>query len=80
MATAQTLQELLPIFQDIFDREDIVLAPELSAANVEEWDSLSNIRLFVAIEQAFGVRFTSEEITSLRNVGELANLVELKRG
>ena len=75
-----TLQELSPIFQDIFDRDDIVLTRELSADDVEEWDSLSNIRLFVAIEQAFGVRFTSEEITSLRNVGELADLVGSKRG
>ncbi len=79
MADQSVLDQLLPIFQDVFDRDDIELTPELSAADVEEWDSLSNIRLFVAIEQAFGVHFSSDEITSLDNVGEMADLLRTKR-
>lgn len=79
MADQNVLDQLLPIFQDVFDRDEIELTPELSAADVEEWDSLSNIRLFVAIEQAFGVHFSSDEITSLNNVGEMADLLQTKR-
>lgn len=71
--------KLLPIFQDVFDRDDIVVGPELSASDVIEWDSLSNIRLFVAIEQAFSIRFTSDEVTTLQNVGELVDAIESKR-
>ncbi|MDP1602863.1 MAG: acyl carrier protein, partial [Legionella sp.] len=59
MAAPKTFDELLPIFRDIFDRDDLVLTPSLAAEDVDEWDSLSNIRLFVAIEQAFGIRFAS---------------------
>lgn len=71
--------DLLPIFQDVFDRDDIALNPELSARDVDGWDSLSNIRLFVSIEQAFGIRFTSDEVTTLRNVGELVDAIKCKR-
>ncbi|MDX9863152.1 MAG: acyl carrier protein [Rhodospirillales bacterium] len=78
MATSAIYQQLLPIFHDVFDREDIELTPELAAADLDEWDSLTNIRLFVAIEQAFGIRFGSDEINSLRNVGELAEMIETK--
>jgi acyl carrier protein len=79
MADQSVFDRLLPIFQDVFDRDDIELTPELSAADMEEWDSLSNIRLFVAIEQAFGVHFNSDEITSLDNVGEMVDLLQTKR-
>ncbi|WP_337996575.1 acyl carrier protein [Oleispirillum naphthae] len=78
MLDPQLTQKLTPIFQDVFDRDDLVLTPELSSSDVEEWDSLSNIRLFVAIEQEFGVRFTTDEITALNNVGELADLMTRK--
>ena len=79
MTEAKIYEDLIPIFQEVFDRDDIVLTPEFSAADLEEWDSLNNIRLFVAIEQEFGVRFGTDEITSLRNVGEMANLIISKR-
>lgn len=75
----KVISELRPVFEDVFDREDIDMVPSLTAADVPEWDSLSNIRLFVAIETKFGVRFTSDEITNLRNLGELAELLERKR-
>lgn len=79
MSKSVGLEEFLPIFQEVFNRDDIVLTRELSAADFDAWDSLSNIRLLVAVEEAFGVRFTSDEIASLRNVGELAELVGKKR-
>lgn len=65
------VQLLTPLFRDIFESDDLVLSDSLSAKDVPEWDSLSNVRLFVAIEQAFRVRFTSAEITGLQNVGQL---------
>ena len=79
MNSTKIYSELLPIFQDVFDRDDIVFGPRLSAVDVEEWDSLSNIRLFVAIEQAFNIRFSSDEVTTLQNVGELVDAIESKR-
>lgn len=72
----QTLTELL---QDVFDDGSIVATPELTAKDVEAWDSVSNVRLFVAIESALGIEFTNSEITQLKNVGELVAVIERKQ-
>ena len=69
---------LAPVFQDVFDDDDLVLTPELTADQVEGWDSLGNVRLIVAIEKALGITFSTAEITDLANVGQLAQVIERK--
>jgi acyl carrier protein len=69
---------LTEIFRDTFDNDEITATPELTAYDVEEWDSLSHIRVIVAIEETFGIRFAVTEITELQNVGEMAALIEKK--
>ena len=73
-----TTERLTPIFRDIFDRDDLVLTPALTARDVAEWDSLSHIRLIVAVEKEFGVKFALGELQSLQNVGEMLALIEKK--
>ncbi len=72
------LKELETIFQDVFDDESLVVTKELSAADVEDWDSLSHIRLVVAIEKHFGIKFAFGELQDLKNVGEMATLIAEK--
>lgn len=74
MDRQELIAKLAPIFSETFE-EDIELTPELSAADVENWDSLGNIRLFVAIEEEFSIQFTTGEISNLKNVGELADAI-----
>ncbi len=69
------LERLQSIFDDIF-LDEVVITPELSANDVEEWDSLLHISLVVAVEEAFGIRFRVGEVESMRNVGEFASLIE----
>jgi acyl carrier protein len=76
----EILDELTLILRDVFDNDNLVATPELTAPMVEGWDSLNNVRLFVAIEQALKLRFTAQEIAGLENVGELAALIRRKRG
>lgn len=71
-----TLTECL---RALFDEYDGPVTRELNAAAVPQWDSLANVQLMVMVEQAFGVRFTSEEIASLPNLGRLADLVAKKK-
>lgn len=73
-----TLEKLTPIFRDVFDDESIVPHLAMTAKEVAEWDSLGHIRLMVAIEQAFGVKFTTSEISNLANVGELVAAIDKK--
>ncbi len=73
-----TLERLAPIFRDVFDDESITPHLAMTAKEVAEWDSLGHIRLMVAIEQAFGIKFSTSEISNLANVGELVAVIEKK--
>ena len=70
---------LTEILQDTFDIDDLVATPELTAAHVEGWDSMGNVRFFLAIEHEFGVRFNASEISSIKNLGDLAGMLEHKQ-
>ena len=74
MNRAEVLSKLQEIFDGVF-LEKVVVKPELSAADVEEWDSLMQIYLVVAVEQKFLVRFRVGEVETARNVGEFADLI-----
>lgn len=70
------LSKIEMIVRDELDDDDIVLTPETRARDVDGWDSLAHIRLMVAVERAFSVRFTTAAITELENVGALISLIE----
>ena len=78
MAEKSVFDKLTPLLRDVFDNDDLLATPELTAKEVEGWDSLGNVRLFLEIEKAFAMRFSATEITSLKNVGQLADLIEKK--
>ncbi len=80
MSTTEIYRELETIFRDVFDDESIRVHPELSAADLEEWDSFMHINLLVASEQRFGIKFNAVEIDRLRNVGDFAELIRAKLG
>lgn len=67
--------QLTPIFRDVFDDENIVVRPDMTAADIEEWDSLSHIRLVVSIERMFSLHFSAAEVGRLKNVGEFVELI-----
>ena len=71
-------QQLTPIFHDVFDDDAIVVTPELTAKDVPEWDSLNHIRLLLAVQKAFKIKFTAAQTASLKNVGDLATLIQSK--
>lgn len=75
---ASIFDRLSEIIQDVFDNDDLVAIPTMTADDVEGWDSLANVQVFLAIEQRFGVRFNASEISSIKNLGELAGILEKK--
>jgi acyl carrier protein len=71
-------ERLTKVFRKVFDDESIILSPELTANDVDGWDSLSHINLLIAIELEFGIEFKQNEIQRFANVGELMQSIEKK--
>jgi len=74
MTQAQVIEKLQHIFDDVFVAP-VTVTPELSANDVDEWDSLTHISLMVAVEKAFNVRFRVGEVEATENLGQLATLI-----
>lgn len=68
-------EELREIFRETFDDDGLEIRPEMTAKDVEDWDSLMQIQLIVAAERRFGIKFTTQEMNSLKNVGDFAALI-----
>jgi acyl carrier protein len=75
MEKSDVLARLNAVFIDILDNQSIVLSDQTTANDITEWDSLAHIHLVVAIERHFKIRFTSKEIQSWENVGELVDCI-----
>jgi acyl carrier protein len=78
MESKEIYNRLAGVFQEVFDDDQIVVRPDLTAAEVEEWDSLKHIRLVLSVEREFHISFAASEIGNLKNVGDLANLIQAK--
>lgn len=75
-----TLTKLNQIFCQVFDEDDLQIAPEMTANDVDGWDSLSHINLIVAVESAFKIRFNQKELLTFKNIGDLLASIESKIG
>lgn len=78
MEEQEIYKRLNAIFRDVFDDESIVLTPETNADDIRAWDSFNHMNITVACEQTFGIRFKAAELEELKNVGELAELIQAK--
>jgi acyl carrier protein len=71
MSEADVRTKVESVFRDVFDDDTIFLKDEMTARDVDGWDSVSNVRLMVSLEEVFRIQFDAAEFTELRNVGEL---------
>lgn len=78
MQRQQIFSRVSDIFSDVMDRDDVTLSDATTADDVEEWDSLSHVRLIVAVEQGFGIRFANAEIEGFKCLGDLVDAVKAK--
>jgi acyl carrier protein len=78
MQDSEIYTQLTSIFHDVFDDESIILTPSMTADDVDEWDSLTHIRLVLSVEKKFRIKFTAAEVGGMKNVGEFVGLVKAK--
>jgi acyl carrier protein len=78
MQQQEIYTRLTKIIRDVFDDESLVATPEMTAADVAEWDSVNHITLVVAIEEEFGIKFKTAELEKMKNVGQMVEGIERK--
>ncbi len=79
MEEADVYERLSQIFVDVFGDDSLRLTPDMTADDVDGWDSLTHIRLVITTEKAFGMKFSASEVGGLKNVGELVQLIRSKQ-
>lgn len=67
------------VFQKVLEENEITLTREMTAQDVEKWDSLRHVQLISEVETAFGIKFKLREIMSMNNVGDLIDLIDIKK-
>ncbi|MDP3559081.1 MAG: acyl carrier protein [Legionellaceae bacterium] len=80
MTDEQIFAALTPIFQDVFNHDNLLLTAGTTANDVNDWDSLSHLRLIIAIERYFKISFTSVDASSFECVGDMVKKIKYKLG
>ena len=75
MEKNEILKKITEIARDVFDNDEVELTEQTTAADVEEWDSLSHLSLVSDVEDEFGITFTLAEVSGSKNVGELLDAI-----
>ena len=76
MDTREIFTRLNRVFQDVFDDDSIRVTPNTTADDIEDWDSLEHITLISAVEREIRMKFKMGEISSMKNVGEMASIIQ----
>ena len=75
MTREEVFEKVNEVFRDVFDDEDITVTDVTTAEDIEDWDSLEHINLIAGMESAFGMKFTMGEVISMKNVGEMVDII-----
>ena len=75
MSREEVFERLNEVFRDVFDEEDITVDEGTTAEDIDGWDSLEHINLMAAVESEFGIKFSMGQIVTMKNVGEMADII-----
>ncbi|MDE5583534.1 MAG: acyl carrier protein [Ruminococcus sp.] len=71
----EIIKRLTEVFRDIFDDDSIVITEKTTANDIDDWDSIEHINLIGAVEDEFGMRFKMREVSGMKNVGEMIDII-----
>ncbi len=75
MSREEVFATLNEVFQDVFDDTSITVKDETTSEDIDGWDSLEHINLIAAVEQEFGMKFSMGQVVTMKNVGEMADII-----
>jgi acyl carrier protein len=73
-----SLERLDRVFREVFEDDELEIDRGTTAQDVEGWDSLMHVTLLVNVERAFGIKFSSSEVASMKDVGQLVDLIDAR--
>lgn len=76
MNRTEIFAKLTEVFRDVFDDESIELGETTTAADIDDWDSLTHIMLLSAVEDDFGIKFDMKAVQGLKDVGAMVDLIQ----
>ena len=76
MTRAEILEKMTGVFRAVFDDDSLVITEATTADDIEDWDSLEQINILVALEKLFEMKFTAADVENLQNVGGMVDLIE----
>jgi len=71
-------EKIQNVFREVFEEPELEIFPEMTAKDVENWDSFNHINLIVGLETTFNISFTTEEMAGMENVGNLVSILQKK--
>lgn len=78
MERTEIIEKLTAVFHEVFNDNSIVLRDDMTAKDVENWDSLTHMLMITKVEETFGIKFKLKELNKLKMVGDLINTIETK--
>lgn len=78
MTRNEIIEKLTPIFKETFSEPNIVLRNEMTANDVDKWDSLSHMLMITEVENKFNIKFKLRDLNKMKNVGDLITTIESK--
>ncbi|HMW25806.1 MAG TPA: acyl carrier protein [Ferruginibacter sp.] len=78
MQKEEIVNRLTPVFRKVFSDNSLVVTDELSALDVENWDSLSHMLLISEVETEFAIKFKLKDLNKMANVGDMIEIIRSK--
>ena len=75
LSVNEIMPRLTAVFRDVFDADSIVITAQTTADDIDDWDSIEHITLIGAVEDEFGVKFRMGEVSGMKNVGEMIDII-----
>ena len=75
MSRDEVFERLNEVFRDVFDDESITVNDQTTADDIEDWDPLEHINLMAAVESEFGIKFSMGQVVTMKNVGEMVDII-----
>lgn len=75
MSSEEILEKIQSMFRDIFDDADLTVTVETMAADIEDWDSFAQMQIVMGVEAMFGIKFSTDEVTEFKNVGDMLECI-----